>query len=243
MASAIDSGKGVGSVLSPPYSISTPWRAIARVSGSKIGPPTITRSRSSRLSASVATTCAAPASLSAALLARLRVTAPVHFGRCCVMPILMRLVESFPDLKPELSLTDRFADPAEENIDLAIRTGNVGNQAGCIGRRIARQCMVVCGAPDYLAAHGTPQSIEDLAQHRAVVYRGSGIAAPWKFPSGTGLPTEITPWAAAYIDDLAAIADAVTTGVGLAWLPSWLIAKRLASGSLVELLPAQSGFP
>ena len=38
------------------------------------------------------------------------------------------------------------------------------------------------------------------------------------------------------MDDLDAIADAAVEGVGLAWLPLWLVSRRLEGGSLVRVL-------
>lgn len=174
---------------------------------------------------------------------KLRVTAPVHFGRHCVMPVLLALAGRYPDLKLDLSLSDRFADLAEDGYDLAIRTGDPGNQAGVAGRRVAAQKMIVCGSPGYLEAQGRPSIIGDLSQHNGIVYRRSGIVPPWQFPGPDGSPIEVLPAFRVSMDDLAAIADAATKGAGLAWLPSWLVRERLSAGSLVELLPEQSGFP
>ncbi|MGV6871991.1 LysR family transcriptional regulator [Pseudochelatococcus sp. B33] len=174
---------------------------------------------------------------------KLRVTTPVHFGRCCVMPILMALIGRFPDLKLDLSLNDRLTDLAEDGYDLAVRTGDPGNQGGVVGRRVARQRMIVCGSPGYLEANGCPGVINDLRRHNAIVYRRSGIVPPWQFPGPEGSPIEVLPAFRVWMDDLAAIADAATQGAGLAWLPSWLVRERLDAGLLVELLPEQSGFP
>ncbi|MBB3455058.1 DNA-binding transcriptional LysR family regulator [Rhizobium sp. BK313] len=173
----------------------------------------------------------------------LRVTAPVHFGRHCVMPILMALVDEFPELQLDLSLSDRFVDLAEDGYDLAVRTGDPGNQAGISGRRVARQRMIVCGSPRYLETARRPTSISDLQQLKGIVYLRSGIVPPWMFPRDGDTPLEVLPSISARMDDLAAIADAVTCGAGLAWLPSWLVRDRLVAGSLIELLPDLSGFP
>src|SRR5919109_1954723 len=56
---------------------------------------------------------------------KLRVTMPVHFGRRCVTPVLLELAHQYPTLELDLSLNDRFADLAEDEYDLAIRTGRL----------------------------------------------------------------------------------------------------------------------
>ncbi|ARP66900.1 LysR family transcriptional regulator [Mesorhizobium sp. WSM1497] len=171
---------------------------------------------------------------------KLRVTMPAHFGRHCVTPVLLKLARQYPMLELDLSLTDRFADLAEDGYDLAIRTGTLDDKVGVIARRVARQGMVVCAAPSYLRIHGEPQRIEDLADHQAIVYRRLGqVVQPWLFVR-EGQPTlEITPTGRLRLDDLDAIADAAADGMGLAWLPWWLVRDRIQAGALMALLPDQ----
>ncbi len=173
---------------------------------------------------------------------KLRVTMPVHFGRRCVMPILLELAKQYPTLELDLSFSDRVADLAEDGYDLAIRTGDLEDKAGIIARRIARQRMVVCASPSYLERHGQPQQIEDLGRHQAIVYRRSDPVAPWLFPRNGEPPVEVTPVSRLRLDDLDAIADAATTGMGIVWLPFWLVRERIQAGALVPLLPDQRGF-
>ncbi|RWO67857.1 MAG: LysR family transcriptional regulator [Mesorhizobium sp.] len=171
---------------------------------------------------------------------KLRVTMPAHFGRHCVTPVLLKLARQYPMLELDLSLSDRFADLAEDGYDLAIRTGALGDKAGVIARRVARQDMVVCAAPSYLRNHGEPRQIEDLADHQAIVYRRLGqIIQPWLFAREGQPVQEIIPTGRLRLDDLDAIADAAADGMGLAWLPWWLVRERIEAGVLVALLPDQ----
>jgi len=173
---------------------------------------------------------------------KLRVTMPVHFGRHCVMPILLELARRYPALELDLSFNDRLIDLAEDGHDLAIRTGTLADRAGLIARRVARQPMIVCGAPAYLETHGRPKTVEELAQHKAVVYRRSGPVPPWLFPRQGQTPFEVLPVNRFRLDDLDAIADAATSGAGLAWLPYWLVRERIETGALIRLLPDQAPF-
>lgn len=174
---------------------------------------------------------------------QLRVTAPVHFGRHCVLPVLLDLARRHPGLELDVSLNDRLLDLAEDRCDLAIRTGVLAETAGLVARRVARQTMVVCAAPGYLARYGQPQRIAELAGHIAVVYRRSGPVPPWLFPSDDGPPQAVTPASRLRLDDLDAVADAAALGAGLAWVPSWLVRDRLRSGALVTVFPDRPGLP
>ncbi|HEV2678681.1 MAG TPA: LysR family transcriptional regulator [Aliidongia sp.] len=173
---------------------------------------------------------------------KLRVTMPALFGRRCVTPILMELAQKYPTLELDLSFNDRFVDLAEDGYDLAIRTGDPEEKAGVVARRIARQRMVVCASPAYLDKHGWPRQIEDLGGHQAIVYRRSGRVRPWLFPRAGQPPAEIAPASRLRLDDLDAIADLAVAGMGLAWLPSWLVRERIQAGALVSLLPDQPEF-
>jgi DNA-binding transcriptional LysR family regulator len=170
---------------------------------------------------------------------KLRVTMPVLFGRRCVTPILLKLAQRYPTLELDLSFNDRVGDLAEDGYDLAIRTGDLEDNAGMIACRVARQRMVVCASPSYLETHGRPQQIDDLGRHYAILYRRSGRIRPWLFPRKGQPALEVTPINRLRLDDLDAIADAAATGMGLAWLPSWLVRERIQAGTLVALLPDQ----
>lgn len=174
---------------------------------------------------------------------RLRVALPVLFGRRCVMPILLDLARRHPRLELDLSFGDGFVDLAEGGHDLAIRTGELQDAANLVTRRVARQRMIVCAAPSYLEDHGSPAELADLADRDAVVYRRSGRVRPWLFPREDGPPAEVMPRHRLRLDDLGAIADAAALGMGLAWLPSWLVRERLNAGELVELLPDERRLP
>ncbi|MCA1388948.1 LysR family transcriptional regulator [Bradyrhizobium sp. IC3123] len=173
---------------------------------------------------------------------RLRVTMPALLGRHCIAPLLMKLARKYRHLELDLSFGDPIADIVEAGYDLAIRTGDLDDQSGLIARRIASQRMVVCGARSYLRTSGKPKSLDDLAAHQAIIYRGSGRVRPWLFPQEGAPPREIMPSGRLRLDDLEAIADAAAQGMGLAWLPYWLVRERLDTGALVNLFSSQPQF-
>lgn len=172
----------------------------------------------------------------------LRITMPVHFGRHCVAPILFNLAKRHPAVKFDLSFNDRLVDLAEGNFDLAIRTGKLEDSAMMASRCVARQQMVVCASPSYLAKHGEPRNVEELNEHTALVYRRTGSAAPWIFPRNHSCKIKIEPPHRFRFDDLDAIAEAAVAEMGIAWLPYWLVRDRILSGSLKMLLSAEPSF-
>jgi len=167
---------------------------------------------------------------------RLRISLPMLFGRRCVAPILLELARRHQGLALELSFTDRPIDLHEEGIDLAVRNGTLPDSAGLMSRRLAHQRMTVCAAPSYLAEWGRPSSVDALSAHEAVAYCRAGQVRNWPFPDGRGGTREIAMRSRIRLEDIDTIADAAAAGMGLAWLPCWLIADQVRAGTLVRVL-------
>jgi DNA-binding transcriptional LysR family regulator len=172
---------------------------------------------------------------------RLRISMPVLFGRQCVAPLLRDLLRAHPRLELDLSFNDRVIDLLDEGFDLAIRNGSVGNDSNLMTRTVAEQRMTVCASPAYLDANGTPQTVGDLSAHDGVVYARGSEPRPWSFPAEGRASETVLPRTRLRLDDLAAIADAAAEGLGLAWLPCWLVRERVQRGELVRVLSDRPG--
>lgn len=171
---------------------------------------------------------------------RVRISVPVLLGRHCIAPILVELAAMHAQLELDVAFSDRPADLLADGIDLAVRTGALGDEADLKARRLGVQSMVLCAAPSYLDMRGTPKGLDDIGSHAMLAYGKAGRVVPWRFDDG-GRRHEIKPAGRLRFDDLEAIADAAARAGGLAWLPSWLVAARLRAGQLVEVLPALRG--
>ncbi|APO68645.1 LysR family transcriptional regulator protein [Rhizobium gallicum] len=167
---------------------------------------------------------------------RLRVTMPVLFGRQCVAPILIKLLDEHPHLELDLSFNDRIVDLVEDGFDIAVRNGPLGDYPGLMVRVIAQQRMTVCASPGYLERFGIPAKLEDLETHDGIVYGRQDRNRTWIFPTHAEPFRQVLPRSRLRLDDLATIADAAAQGVGLAWLPCWLVRDRVASGELRRVL-------
>jgi DNA-binding transcriptional LysR family regulator len=166
---------------------------------------------------------------------KVRVSVPVAIGRHCVAPVLYEVVRRHPSLVLEMSFTDRPVDLIEEGYDLAIRNGALPDDPGLMSRALARQRITVCASPAYLEKHGRPASLADLPGHQAIDYANPRYTRSWLFPGDGGTVTEIAMKGRIRLDDLEAIGDAAAAGLGLTWLPYWLIRARIAKGELIPL--------
>jgi LysR family transcriptional regulator for bpeEF and oprC len=168
----------------------------------------------------------------------LRVDLPVYYGRRYVLPLLAQLLRRHPGLHLDVRLTDAKVDLVRENVDLAVRIGRLDDST-LVARRVDQQGLALCASPSYLAAHGVPRRIEDLAAHAAVVFRlpTSGRDRPWQFRQ-RGTAVELSPVARVRVNETEALLAAVLLGTGICQLPDLLVEGELARGDLVELLPS-----
>ncbi|CAI0762750.1 D-malate degradation protein R [Serratia quinivorans] len=166
----------------------------------------------------------------------LRVSAPKLLGRHCITPILMALLDRYPELRLDITFNDRVADLVEEGFDLAIRIGPLADSASIIARRLGKQYLALCAAPAYLATRGTPEDIPALNGHSALAYHRSGEDVGWHQLLAETAPGDLNIDIRLRLDDLHALADAAVSGAGLVWLPNWLLARYLHNGVLVPVL-------
>ena len=166
------------------------------------------------------------------LTGKLRITAPVLFGRRCIAPIVLDLSRRYEDLKLEVCFNDRVLDLVEEGFDLAVRIGSLPDSSRLVARRLGMQRMGICAAPEYLARNGRPASARELNDHVGITYVSGSRPVPWQLHGKDGSIIEPQIRSRLWFDDLQAIADAAIAGAGLAWLPCWLIAPELSGGRL-----------
>jgi DNA-binding transcriptional LysR family regulator len=169
------------------------------------------------------------------VVGKLRVSLPVLFGRYCVAPILRAYARQHPKLELELSFSDRQVDLIADGFDLAVRNGALGNGTSLRARKLVSQRKALCAAPAYLAAHGQPHSLAELGDRDTLVYWRNDYALPWRLPDMSGNLVDVPVTSRLRFDDLEAITDAAIEGMGLAWLPYWLISDHIRAGDLVEL--------
>ena len=162
----------------------------------------------------------------------LRVNAPLSFGFRQVVPALADFAGLHPQLTVDLGLTDRFVDLVEEGWDLAIRLGALRDSA-LIARRLAPAMIVLCASPDYLARHGVPKTLADLAGHNCLGYTlpTAATAGRWLFGADGSVPVEVSGNLRANNGD--ALRAAALAGQGVIYQPTFLVAEDIRAGRLV----------
>ncbi|MFH3046990.1 LysR substrate-binding domain-containing protein [Klebsiella michiganensis] len=162
----------------------------------------------------------------------LRISLPISYGRICVMPVLATLCSEYPELKLDITFTDRRVDLIEENIDLAVRLGDTGNAASIAGRKIATQRSVICASPAYINRHGLPGSAEEQLSHTSLGFSRDGRVLPWKVLDENGRMVLFEPTVRRIVSHGEALRDATVRGTGIAFLSTWLAGEEIAKEEL-----------
>ncbi len=165
----------------------------------------------------------------------LRVTLPVTFGQRHIAPALPEFLENYPDINLNLSFSDRFVDLFEENIDIAIRIGNL-KDSQLIIRRLAPNRRVLCASPDYLNRYGYPQKPEDLKERSCLNFSMLVTGNTWHlYRNGkeVGIPIKSRIGS----DNAEALYQAALGGCGIALLATFIVGEDLKSKKLEIVLP------
>jgi len=180
----------------------------------------------------------------AQLRGRLRVDLPVGLARHAVMPQLPAFLQAHPQLAIEISTTDRRVDLVREGFDCVVRVGSLADSS-LVGRTVGRYRQANCVSPAYLAAHGLPQGLEDLATHHLVHYAPTLGTRPvgFEYLAADGEVRFVDMPGAVTVNNSDAYTSACLAGLGLIQAPEVALRPLLAAGQLVEVLPQFQAAP
>lgn len=173
----------------------------------------------------------------AQLSGRLRISAPTTYAHYRLLPALPEFHREHPGIRLDLHISNRNIGFADEAFDLAIRV-RAPVDSSLIVRHLEDSALVVVAAPAYLAAHGVPRTLADLAGHECIQFDlpSSGRRIPWLFrQDGADVEFEAESSYTVSEDVLGGVTLA-RAGAGLFQAYRFVVQEYLESGSLVEVL-------
>lgn len=176
----------------------------------------------------------AVAGASTAVRGIVRVNAPVTFAHMFLADALAAFLAKNPDVDIQLSADDRLVDVVEGGFDLVIRIGRLA-ESSLVARRLSTDRLVVCASPAYLAAHGRPEVPGDLIGHNCLHYSLVSREGEWRF-RGAGGAYNVAVSGNFSASDGSTIRRAAIAGLGLAVLPSFMVAADVKAGRLELVL-------
>ena len=165
---------------------------------------------------------------------RLKVTTTVGFGSTWLAPRLQGFLDAHQEISVSLLLDDGDLDLAMREADVAIRM-HPPKQPDLIQRHLMEIEWVVCAAPSYLEKHGTPATIEDLDNHKLVLfgdYHAPVAEINWLAEAGRRPGSPRRP--VLEVNNIASMALTIRSGLGIGSLPSWMVPEL---EGLTRLLP------
>jgi len=172
----------------------------------------------------------------AELAGRLRVDLPTMMARRVIIPALPQFLQRFPRLEVELSCTDRQVDLLREGFDCVMRIGAL-HDLDVVARPVGQLSMRNCASPGYLARHGVPRTLQDLAEHHLVHYVRTlgGRSAGFEYLQGGELRFQAMAGVVT-VNNAEAYSAACLAGLGLIQVPAVGVAEHLQRGELVSVL-------
>jgi len=159
----------------------------------------------------------------------LRLAAPLSFGLVQVAAVLPGLQQRYPELEVELELRESAVDMVGSGFDLMLAIGEPADSS-LVARRLATSRTIITASPGYLAAHGIPRQPADLQRHRCLLTLGES-GNRWVFDQQSDSCTVLLHGPLRANSELALRQSAIA-GLGIARMPSFLIADDLAAGRL-----------
>jgi DNA-binding transcriptional LysR family regulator len=176
----------------------------------------------------------------AALTGRLRVDMPLGAARNTLIPRLPEFLQAHPGVQLELSSTDRRVDLVREGFDCVLRVGALADSS-LVARPLGHYAQVNCASAAYIAQHGRPQKLADLAQHHIVHYTSSlgSRSAGFEYadPAAPGGSRFVAMAGAVSVNNSEAYQAACLAGLGIIQAPEAGLRPWVLRGALFEVLP------
>ncbi len=165
----------------------------------------------------------------------LRLNMPMSFGVLHVAPLLAAFRQHYPAVELDVNLDDRKLEVIEPGFDVSIRIARLMDSS-LVAKPLGPCRHVVVAAPAYLAEHGCPQTVPDLADHQIISYRHQQSALDWHFDHPEHGQQSLRLRSSTQFNSSLAQRQMVVAGGGIARMPSFAVAEDIHNGVLQQLL-------
>ena len=176
--------------------------------------------------------------LSNTVKGKLKISAPIDFGGIHLVPAINTYQRLNPEVSVLMSLENGPVNLTDGSFDLAIRVTDILDP-GFVARKFTETKLSLYASPDYLTANGSPQTIDDLLQHRCLHYLDTPHGEYWVL-NVDGKPEKIKPHWRFASNNGRALGQAAALGMGIVQAPELSVARFLEDGRLVEILSEYS---
>ena len=165
----------------------------------------------------------------------LKITASLSFAMNHIAPLLPEYTRRYPQVSVHIETANRYMDLIDNNIDVAIRTREYEPDSNITIRRLAETRRILAASPAYLARHGRPSTLEDLAKHKLLIYTYANHPNELRF-TREGKTTPIAARGLLESNDGQVLLSAALEGLGILVQPTYIIYEHVVAGRLVPVL-------
>ena len=165
----------------------------------------------------------------------LRISASLSFSLHHIAPLLREYTQRYPNVTVHIEAANRYMDIIDNNIDVAIRTREVEPDSNITIRRLAETRRILTASPRYLAQHGLPKTLEDLARHKLLIYTLANNPNELRF-TREGKTTIMNVKGVLDANDGQILRVAALDGLGILVQPSYIVYDDIVAGRLVPVL-------
>jgi DNA-binding transcriptional LysR family regulator len=162
------------------------------------------------------------------------ITGSIVFGRLHIMPVVLEFLKTYPDINVRLVLADRVINLLEEQVDVAVRIGELPDSS-LVATRVGSIRSIVCASPAYFEKHGMPQSPEDLRAHHCISFEGLTAPDRWSFVHGK-IALSIAVRSRLIVNTADTAIDAAIASIGITRVLSYQAADAVRAGLLSVVL-------
>lgn len=172
---------------------------------------------------------------SSTLSGEIAITAPVSFGRLHLLPVVTAFLAAYPRITARLLLMDRVVDLIEEDIDVALRIGELPD-SGLVAKRVGTVHFVACASPEFLRRSRVPAVPSEAAALDCVTFAGMPGGMRWVFKSKRHGRKTVRVRSRLSVNTAEAAVEAAVAGVGLARVLSYQARAAIDAGHLTPIL-------
>lgn len=165
----------------------------------------------------------------------LRITSSLSFAMRHVAPVLREFTTRYPNLRVHVETANRYLDIIDNNIDVAIRTREFEPDSNITIRRLAETRRLMAASPTYLARSGAPRTLEELQQHKLLIYTHAHTPNELRFTKNSEEHL-LTVTSLLDSNDGQVLRAAALDGLGILIQPSYIIHEDIVAGRLVPVL-------
>ncbi|GAB4298014.1 MAG: LysR family transcriptional regulator [Roseovarius sp.] len=166
----------------------------------------------------------------------LRISVATDFGVNHLSPILGKFLEAYPDITVNMVLNNRYVELISEGFDMAVRIGDLEDST-LRARKLSETTKRMIASPAYLQKYGRPTRIDDLNEHKLLHYSSQAGGAVWKLTAPSGEKRQIRTAGGLSVNDGQSLLNAAISGLGIAYLPSFLYAPAMKKGLVEDVIP------